>query len=340
MLKIEDIRAINFEISSRCAARCPFCSRGQKIREYGNHDISLSDFEQLPQTLIARLKRLSFSGNFGDFCANPEFVDIVAYLKAFNPHVVMDGETNGSLQGAEWWRRLGAVFHHGDLIFALDGLEDTHHLHRRGTRFDHVIRNLEAFVSGGGSAYWKFIVFEHNEHQIAAAESLAGDLGCSGFFVVSSREYTPHLRMPKTLDVEIKRDIYHTTLDRLSGDERRARCKPFNSGSIYIAADGTVHPCCFAHCMYITEHNRAFDYIVPLIEQYLPQINFKKNDIKDIIEGPYFEAVERQSPFNGYCQLKCNRFKKEVREKLVLYQKQLIDFRSDSPKEVQNTADR
>jgi MoaA/NifB/PqqE/SkfB family radical SAM enzyme len=321
MLKIEDIRAVNIEISSRCAARCPFCSRGQKIREYGNHDITLADIKRLPQTFIAQLKRISFSGNFGDLCTNPEFVDIVAYIKTLNPDVAMDGETNGTLRDAEWWRRLGAVFHHGDLIFALDGLADTHHLHRKGTRFDAVTRHLEAFVSGGGSAYWKFIVFQHNEHQIAAAESLAKDLGCSGFFVVSSREYTPHLRMPKTLDVEIKRDIYHTHLDRLTGLERRALCKPFKAGSIYIAADGTVHPCCFAHCMYITEHNRAFDYMVPLIEKYLSQINFKTSDIKRIIEGPYFKAVERQAPANDYCQLKCNRGSKVVRDKLTLYRK-------------------
>jgi len=321
MLKIEDINAVNLEISSRCAARCPFCSRGQKVREYGNHDITLADFKCLPQTFIAQLKRFSFSGNFGDLCTNPEFVDIVAYIKAVNPDVIMDGETNGSLQEDEWWRRLGSVFHRGSLIFALDGLEDTHHLHRRGTRFDQVIRHLQAFASGGGSAYWKFIVFDYNEHQIAAAESLARESGCSGFFVVSSREYTSHFRKPKSLKVEIKRDIYHTYLDSLSDDERQVLCKPFNAGSIYIAADGTVHPCCFAHCMYITEHNRAFDYIIPLIEKYRLQINFKTHPIKEIIEGPYFSAVERQSPGNAYCQLKCNRYRKVVRDKLTLYEK-------------------
>jgi MoaA/NifB/PqqE/SkfB family radical SAM enzyme len=321
MLKIKDIQAVNIEISSRCAAVCPFCSRGQKVREYGNHIISLADFMRLPQTFIAQLKRFSFSGNFGDLSSNPDFVDIVAHIKTVNPDVAMDGETNGFRQDVDWWHRLGAIFSNGSLIFALDGLEDTHALHRRGTRFDHVTRNLKAFVSGGGHAYWKFIVFEHNEHQITAAESLARNLGCRGFFVVSSREYTAELRMPKHLKVDIKRDIYHAYLDRLSADERRALCKPFDAGSIYIAADGTVHPCCFAHCMYITEHNRDFDFIVPLIEKYHKQINFKSNKIEDIIEGPYFKAIEGLSPTNNYCQLKCNRYRKVVRDKLTLYQK-------------------
>ena len=318
VLKIEDINAVNLEITSRCAARCPFCSRGQKVREYGNHDITLADFKCLPQTFIAQLNRFSFSGNFGDLCTNPEFVDIVAYIKAVNPDVMMDGETNGSLQEDEWWRQLGSVFHRGSLIFALDGLEDTHHLHRRGTRFDQVIRHLQAFVSGGGSAYWKFIVFDHNEHQIAAAESLARDLGCSGFFVVSSREYTSQLRKPRTLEVALKRDIYHAHLELLSGDERHAICKPFNDGSIYIAADGTVHPCCFAHCMYITEHNAAFDFLPPLAEKYLGRINFKTRSLENILKGGYFNEILVKSKSNDYCRMKCNQFRKTIKKELVL----------------------
>jgi len=323
MLKLENIHAINMEISSRCAARCPFCSRGQKVREYGNHDISLAVFQRLPGTLLARLKRISFSGNFGDFSSNPEFVDIVTHVTQLNPGVAMDGETNGFLQREAWWRRLGEVFGVGGLTFALDGLADTHGLHRRGIDFDRVVRNMTAFISGGGHAYWKFIVFEHNAHQIAAAESLARDVGCHGFSVVSSREYTEALRPPQHLDVHIKRDVYREYLDKLSIHERRAQCKPFHEGSVYIAADGTVHPCCFAHCMYVTEHNRSFAYIVPLIDRFHDQINFKTRDLGDIVAGPYFRSVERQSATNAYCMLKCNRFKKTIRGKLILYEANL-----------------
>jgi len=319
MLKIEDIRAINFEITSKCGAKCPFCSRGQKIRSFGNQDISLADLKHLPRKLLQQLRRASFSGNFGDFSCNNEFVDIVAYLRDLNPDIVMDGETNGSAQSSDWWRRLGTLFGNGNLIFALDGLKDTHPLHRRGTQFKRIIKNLEAFASGGGRAYWKFIVFAHNEHQIAEAESMAQKYGCRGFFAVSSREYTDILKQPKTIDVEIKRDIYNSYYRKLDVNKQTARCKPFHSGSIYIAADGSVHPCCFAHCMFITEHNRQFDFIVPLIKQYQSEINFKTKPIKEIIEGPYFKAVAAQSPTNSYCQLKCNRYKKAIRQELVLY---------------------
>jgi MoaA/NifB/PqqE/SkfB family radical SAM enzyme len=322
MLTVEDIKALNIEISSRCIGSCPFCSRQQKVRPYGRHDITFKDFKSLPEEMLKRLERISFAGNFGDFCSNAEFADIVAYAKEKNPDLLMDGDTNGSMQDEIWWKRLGPFFKNGSmLIFALDGLEDTHPIHRRGTTFRNIIKNIEAFTASGGAAYWKFIVFEHNEHQINAAEALAKDIGCTGFLAVSSRDYDHVFRKPQTIDVQIKRDMYHQNWASLSGEDRYAQCKPFASGSIYIAADGTVHPCCFAHCMYITEHNDWFGYIVPLIQAYRAEINFKTRPLQEILGHAYFEEVLKKSRTNDYCILKCNRHKKHIRQKLILHEK-------------------
>jgi MoaA/NifB/PqqE/SkfB family radical SAM enzyme len=319
-MQLTSIKAINMEISSRCVARCPFCSRRQKVRPYGNYDITLEDFKKLPASLLKQLRRISFAGNFGDFCSNEEFVSIVAYLKQLNPGIAMDGDTNAATQNELWWRRLGALFGGNTLTFALDGLEDTHALHRRGTRFSTVLRNVTAFASGGGSAWWKFIVFEHNEHQIAAAAALAEEIGCAGFMAMASRDYDQDCRRPLTLDVKIKREVYHTQLQHIGTKGDAVRCKPFLKGAIYIAADGTVHPCCFAHCMYITEHNAAFQEIVPLVERHYAEINFKTTPIEKILAGSYFKAVARLSPTNAYCRLKCAVDKARVRDEVVLYE--------------------
>jgi MoaA/NifB/PqqE/SkfB family radical SAM enzyme len=322
MLALENIKALNIEMSSKCVGRCPFCSRRQKVRPYGLHDITFEDFKLLPETLLQGLQRISFAGNFGDFCSNHEFVDIVRYAREKNSGLLMDGDTNGSMQDEAWWKQLGGLFNNGSLlIFALDGLEDTHAIHRRGTIFSKIIKNIKAFASAGGAAYWKFIVFEHNEHQIKEAEALAEDIGCAGFLAVSSRDYNETCRKPKTIEVQIKREIYHENWETLSEKDRYARCKPFDSASIYIAADGTVHPCCFAHCMYITEHNDWFRYIVPLIDKYRAEINFKTRPLQEILRHPYFEAVARKSKTNDYCILKCNRHKKHIREKLIIHEK-------------------
>lgn|GEM_PF-1564035 len=319
MLRLDDIRALNIEASSKCIGKCLFCSRQQKVRPYGGHLITLSEFKLLPVSFIRQLKLLTFAGNFGDLCSNPELVDIAGYVKQLNPSVRLGGDTNGSLQDASWWKALGPLFHDGCMVFSLDGLADTHPIHRRGTDFHKIIKNVAAFTTAGGTAYWKFIVFKHNEHQIKAAEALAGDIGCARFYVISSRDYDERCRRPETFDFKIKREIFSSYRRKLPRKDAPVLCKPWHSGSIYIAADGSVHPCCFAHCMYITEHNRLFHYIVPLIEAYKDLINFKTRPLAEIISGPYFSKVRSESKMNLYCATKCNPYKKKIRREMVLH---------------------
>lgn len=319
MLNLQDIKALNIEASSKCVGNCPFCSRQQKVRPYGGYLITFSEFKRLPPALFKHLRRITFSGNFGDFASNPEMVDIVAYVKTLNETIIIGAETNGSVQDEAWWRALGALFQDGCVVFCVDGLEDTHALHRIGTDFNKIIKNIQAFTAAAGVAHWKFIVFEHNEHQIKEAEALARDIGCARFYVVSSRDYDETLRKPKTLDFEIKREIFCSYWNALQEADEHAICKPLGNKSLYIAADGTVHPCCLAHCMYITKHNKLFRYIVPLIEKYHSEINFKTRPLQDIIRGPYFEEVLAKSKTNPYCMIRCSKYKKEVRQQLVLY---------------------
>ncbi|MFW2369122.1 MAG: hypothetical protein ACN4GW_22120, partial [Desulforhopalus sp.] len=158
--------------------------------------LSLSDFKLLPQKLFESLEWASFAGNFGDPSTNVELPQISAYLKEANPAVTLMGDTNGSVQNEQWWRNLGRSFTDGTMFFALDGLEDTHAIHRKHTDFNRILQNVAAFASTGGVAHWKFILFKHNEHQVEKAERLAQEIGCSRFFVVSSREYNSECQKP------------------------------------------------------------------------------------------------------------------------------------------------
>ncbi len=314
-LTTENIKALNIEASSHCVARCPFCSRNQKARPYGRHNITLEEFRRLPPAMIANLRRITFAGNFGDLASNPEMTDIAAYIKELNPQIMLGGETNGCGRNPSWWQALGSWFQDGGMVFALDGLENTHALHRIGTDFRKIIKNIEAFTVSGGVAHWKFILFEHNKHQIEAAEKMAREIGCARFFVVSSRDYDQTLLKPVGIRFQIKRDIYQT----YEHEDLIALCKPQVKRSLYLAADGSVHPCCHAHCMYITEHNQRFQFLVALIDRYYSEINFKTKPLADIIQGPYFEAVFSQSKTNRFCRMKCNRFQLDIRRKLILY---------------------
>jgi len=317
-LKIEAVKAINIEVSAKCNAACPFCSRRQKIRPYPGQLITLADFKLLPASLIARLRRLTFGGNFGDLCCNPDMVEIAAYIRQVNPDIILEGDTNGSHGDPGWWQALGASFHKGAMVFALDGLEDTHHLHRRRTDFHKIIRNIKAFIAGGGTAQWQFIVFKHNEHQLQAAEDLAREIGCRRFYAFASRDFNTDLQPPEILDFRIKRDVFSGRRKKLNSADRRAHCRPLADGTLYIAADGSVHPCCYAHLMHITAHNKKFDFIGPLVEAYQDRINFKTRPLADILQGSYFSEIFKHARDNAYCQIKCNRYRKETRRQLVL----------------------
>ena len=317
-LTLEAVKAINIEVSSKCNAACPFCSRRQKVRPYPGQLITLADFKLLPASLIQQLRRLTFGGNFGDLCCNPEVLDIAAHIRQLNPNIILEGDTNGSYRDPEWWQALGASFQKGAMVFALDGLEDTHRRHRQGTDFHQIIRNMRAFVAGGGIAQWQFIVFKHNEHQLQAAEDLAQEIGCQRFYAFASRDFSPDLAPPEILDFRIKRDVFSGFREELKDSDRRALCRPLADGTLYIAADGSVHPCCYAHLMYITEHNAKFRFIVPLVEKYFERINFKTRPLADIVRGSYFAEIFKKSGKNAYCQIKCNRFRKQIRRQLVL----------------------
>ena len=318
MIRLEDIVGINVEPSARCNARCPFCSRNEKRRPYDHHLLTVQDVKLLPTSRLQSLQWLSFSGNFGDPCTNSELPEIAHYFKTSHPSLMLMGSTNGSVQSESWWKRLGQNYSDGVMLFSLDGLADTHARHRVGTRFDKIISNLEAFTSGGGIAHWQFILFKHNEHQVQDAENLAKETGCARFFVLSSREYNELCQRPTNSTFELKDEIFNKFQKQAAESDNRAYCKPLKNHSIYFAADGTVHPCCLAHCNYITEHEPAFEFIVKLIATYKDEINFKTKPLEDILNSSYFKAVLKESVHNSYCRTKCNKYRKQARAQLIL----------------------
>jgi hypothetical protein len=147
---------------------------------------------------------------------------------------------------------------------------------------------------------------------------VAKEVGCKRFFVLTSRDYDETCQKPETVDVVVKRQVFQNYGKKATDCREVAQCKPLHNGSLYFAADGTVYPCCLAHCMYITEHNSAFDFIVPLIRAHHDEINFKTTPLAEIIEGEYFKEIFRLSRNNSYCVMKCNSYRKDIKKELVI----------------------
>jgi sulfatase maturation enzyme AslB (radical SAM superfamily) len=205
---------------------------------------------------------VNFNGNLGDFALAKDGVEIVEYLVEHG--VTLSINTNGSLRSPAWWRRLALP---GVQIgFAIDGLADTHSLYRQDTDWNHVIENAQAYINAGGQAIWRFIPFDHNRHQETECRSLAKKMGFWNFENIDggrdtgpvfsrAGEYSHYLGKNNNPDhvPQVKNLLeghvqwFAVSKDSIPQDQPNVEyfCKHLKNKEIYIAADGSVYPCCF-----------------------------------------------------------------------------------------------
>ena len=182
---------LHVEPTSRCNAWCPGLSRNKF--GYGLTDFVVEDLD--PEVLRDTIKKynvnsIQMCGNLGDPCAAK---NIDEQLQTLGNIDRLQIHTNGSLRKTSWWAELAKRFNHldqFDVWFAIDGIGDTHSYYRQGTNYNKVIDNAQAFIDAGGSAYWQFIPFAHNEHQIQDCIRLSQKMGFKKFeFVKNARYY-------------------------------------------------------------------------------------------------------------------------------------------------------
>lgn len=253
------------EFSSLCNARCPLCPRNlfgyPYNRGYEETSLTLELIQKSfsPQ-FIKQITILLINGNFGDFTANLESLEIIKYFKSHNRNLIIQISTNGSARNNDFWFELGKISK-TKVEFCLDGLEDTHHLYRQDTDFNKIIQNAKTFMSAGGYAVWKMIKFDHNNHQIDEAEKRSKEYGFKEFRLEDHGRNSGPVFDRKGNLVHIMGDWNaHTNIEEIIefhadstkkyiypayDENRKLDCFTKNSKSIYIAADGKVYPCCY-----------------------------------------------------------------------------------------------
>ena len=264
MYNIKDIQHLHLEISSRCNAACPLCPRnfyGYPHNDgYVEHDMTLKEAQQIfSKTFLNQLNEIYINGNFGDIVMNKDSIDIIKYFKSSNTGLKIVVSTNGGARNKKFWKDLAEL--DIDVCFCLDGLEDTHHLYRQNTKFKTVIKNAKYFIESGGSATWKMIKFDHNQHQIPIAENESNKLGFDKFISVDHGRHTgPVFNQQKQLvHVMGKPTVtdFETLFKSRSTDTvllediapgrtpQPISCQVKKQKSIYVSSTGDVYPCCF-----------------------------------------------------------------------------------------------
>jgi sulfatase maturation enzyme AslB (radical SAM superfamily) len=226
-----------------------------------------------------------FNGNLGDFSNAQDAAEIVKYLAEHNVPVMIN--TNGSTRSPAWWASLALP---GVSIgFALDGLEDTHSLYRQDTDWNRVIENAKAFIAAGGKAVWRFIPFDHNRHQENTCRDLAKQMGFAKFKnIYDGRDTGPVFSRDGKFSHQIghdpnypthtpnAKDLLHnhvTWFDhkkiKIEKDQPKLEinCMHKQNKEIYVAADGTVYPCCFLGFYPATMHHPGNEQLRSLVAE-------------------------------------------------------------------------
>lgn len=232
---------------------------------YPEVELSLDNIKQIltENDLYKQLSAITFNGNLGDFSLNTQALDIVKFTQTLGiPKISCS--TNGSTHTPEWWEQLAIP--NVQVIFALDGLEDTHTLYRQQTVWKKVIENAKAFIDAGGKAVWQFIRFQHNMHQEQTCRDMADEMGFVGFdlialetrnqgpvFAKDGQSISHWLGQPghPQMTVGPQLESHNGWATEQDYDRHITRqidyidCHTVNRKQVYISADGSLYPCCW-----------------------------------------------------------------------------------------------
>lgn len=323
MFLFQDLEQIHLEITNKCQASCPMCSRnfhgGLKNPNLTLAGWTLQKYKKIiDYEVLKQVKAIYFCGNYGDPLLNNDLLEMVDYSTRANPSLTIRIHTNGSLRSIKWWENLAKVLPKNHLlIFAIDGLEDTHHTYRIGTDYNKILDNAKAFIAKGGRAEWAFIRFKHNEHQVQEARQIAENMGFERFTMKDSSRW---LGKPsfEVLDKKGETDYFlepsqYSDIQIIDNEviknykeivrDSEIFCHALKQKEVYIDTFGHLWPCCWlgqipyqpADKLEIMHEVRKDikDQYYKLLDSLggYDAIDAEKSSVKSIINSPNYQTV-------------------------------------------------
>lgn len=219
---------IRLEVSSKCQLKCPLCITGTGFNRtsspVGWGNLRFSDFKNLldqnPEIKIIELS------NYGEIFLNPDLLAMMAY--AYHKKVKLRAINGVNLNYISDEMAEGLVkYEFEKLKVSIDGAsEESYQVYRKGGKLRQVLANIEK-INGYKKKYrskwpkmkWQFIIFGHNEHEIARARQLAQDLKMSfklkfnykpKVHPVKNRSYIRSLMPGNTADIKEYESTFNT----------------------------------------------------------------------------------------------------------------------------------
>jgi MoaA/NifB/PqqE/SkfB family radical SAM enzyme len=285
-------------------------------RHLKNAELSLNDFMRMVDIdFVQQLNSLLMCGNHGDPIVSNDTLSIFRYLRVNNPKMYLHMTTNAGARDDDWWKELVSIFgSRGKVTFSVDGLEDTNHLYRVNVNWKRVEHAMDVFTQAGGKGLWVYLIFEHNEHQVEEAERMAKLFGLefvrkkTGRWVQSykgkkvDKKITTkgnEIKPPTNPENQNKSVNSYDKLIKSHGsfqeylDQTKITCKSLDNNEIYISAEGLVTPCCWTAGRFYKAYEEIGDNQIWSYFEDLKDINALHTPLRDIIEGGFFEKLQK-----------------------------------------------
>lgn len=321
MYKLEEIREIHLELTSKCQASCPMCPRringGMLNPLFKLDEITLETFQRwFSKPFLLQLDSLFMCGNLGDPIIAKDCLEIIEYLKQVNPEIRLSMHTNGSARDTEWWTRLAKS--DVRVVFGIDGLKDTHHLYRISTDWNKIIKNATDFIENGGYAEWHMLVFRHNEHQVDECRKISTEKGFKNFQTKHTTRFEKgrfHVldELGKTVNILYPTDRSLAMMDKakeyITAEKTSIACKAQKKQQFYVSADGNVSPCCWLDFSWVLpKQETRIDYMDTI--GVFPNLNDKT--LEEIFSDDFFDKISATWKSNplAECSKQCGNFDK------------------------------
>ncbi len=299
----KNIEWVDIESTSFCNIDCPGCYRQVKKHKVSHIlDKDFLSFSNLKKWVnrnnFPNLKLLNFCGSIDEPTLHPEILEIVKYYNNLN--IDINISSNGSTKTANFWKALGKE--RISVFFGIDGVDQKSlEKYRIGSNFNKIINNCRAFISEGGKATWQYIVFDHNEHLIEKAKSIANLEGFEHFRLIYSH-----------------REDNNESKNKVRKEEHEIICKYKNQKRIFLSHTGALLPCCFFNSEYLQDyagHVVETRFMKKLTDLGGPlEVNLRYNTPEEVMSGELYNSVVeswKNSPMER-CWNTCKRAKQDV----------------------------
>lgn len=239
------------EPTNFCNLKCPLCpsGNGEMTRERGN--MGIDDYKRLIDDVGEHLVLLML-WNQGEPFINKDLLEMIRYARG--KRIPTMTSTNGHFVRTPEQARAVVESGLSEMIVSLDGVDqETYEAYRVGGKLERVLEGTRLVAEAKrelGSATplinMQFIVFRHNEEDLAEAERLSKELGADQFLIKTAQVYSDDDATTFLPDEDLFRR-YEEAPDsgdlRVKGQPAKG-CKVLWYSSM-VNWNGDVAPCCF-----------------------------------------------------------------------------------------------